>query len=170
MHFTQQQLLEYLDSHKISYHLYQHPPLFTCEQGLAIVADMNIPGMGIKNLFLKDSKKNLYLISATFKTRIDLKTTGKALNAKELRFADAELLEHHLGVQPGSVTPLALINDQDNSVQAILDASIFEQNFIQIHPLKNDATVVITPTDLINFLGFINKSYAVYDFTTNQIV
>ena len=170
MHFTQEQLLEYLSNHQISYQLYTHPQLFTCEQAMEIVKQLNMPGMGIKNLFLKDSKKKLYLIVATYNTRVDLKTVGKTLEAKELRFADAQLLMQYLGVEPGSVTPLALINDKDQAVQAIIDANLLKQEYIQVHPLKNDATVVITPADLIKFFGLSRRPYLVYDFDKNELI
>jgi len=170
MHFTQEQLLEYLSVHQIPYKLYTHAPFFTCEQAAEIVKQLKMPGMGIKNLFLKDSKKKLYLIVATYNTRVDLKTTGKVLEAKELRFADATLLMNYLGVEPGSVTPLALINDKEQTVQAIIDAQVFKQEYIQVHPLKNSATVVITPTDLIKFFTSTNRQYGVYDFTKNEII
>lgn len=170
VNFTKERILEYLSSHQILYKLYTHAPLFTCEQAEEIIAEMNIPGMGIKNLFLKDAKKKVYLIVATYNTHIDLKTTGKALSAKELRFADTNLLMKYLGVEPGSVTPLALINDKEQAVQVVIDADLLKQEYIQIHPLKNDATVVITPADLIKFLNSINTSYLVYDFAKNEII
>lgn len=165
MSFTQEQLLNYLSTHHINYTLFTHQPLFTCEQAKEITGALNIPGMGIKNLFLKDSKKNLYLISATYATHVDLKETGKALGAKELRFADAALLLQYLAVEPGSVTPLAVINDKAQSVKLILDAALFDQEYIQVHPLKNDATIVITPTDLVKFFTTTNRSYVVHDFS-----
>ncbi len=164
MHLTREQLLEYLNTQNISYKLYTHIPLFTCEQALEVVKHLNIPGMGVKNLFLKDDKKKLYLIVAAYDTRVDLKMTGKMLEAKGLRFADATLLMNNLGVEPGSVTPLALINDKEQAVQIILDAELFNHEHIQVHPLKNDATVVISPADLITFLGLLNRSYLTYDF------
>ena len=86
-----------------------------------------------------------------------------------MRFADAKLLMQHLGVEPGSVTPLALINDKDKAVQAIIDAKLLKHEYIQIHPLKNDATVVITPADLLKLFDIINRLYAVYNFTENRI-
>jgi len=170
MFFTQEQLLEYLTAHSIAYKLYTHAPLFTCEQALEIIEQLKMPGMGVKNLFLKDDKKKLYLIVAAYTTCVDLKTTGNVLQAKGLRFADATLLMHHLGVEPGSVTPLALIHDKEQKVQAIIDANLFKQEYIQVHPLKNSATVVITPADLVTFLASINKRYLVYDFTKNEII
>lgn len=169
MPYTPEQLLEFLAAHHIPYILYTHPRLFTCEQAKEIIAQLDMPGTGIKNLFLKDSKKNLYLIVATYNTQVDLKTTGKSLEAKDVRFADATLLMNHLGVEPGSVTPLAIINDNDQAVQVIIDAEVFKQEQIQVHPLSNDATVVITPSDLIAFFKAINRVYRVYDFTTHQL-
>jgi Ala-tRNA(Pro) deacylase len=169
MHLTREQLLTYLNTHHITYQLYNHIPLFTCEQALEVVKELDIPGMGVKNLFLKDDKRNLYLIVAAYDTRVDLKITGKTLEAKGLRFADAVLLMNNLGVEPGSVTPLALINDKEQAVQVILDAELLKQKQIQVHPLKNDTTVVITPTDLITFLRLINRSYLTYDFVKHEI-
>ena len=162
MHFRQEQLFEYLSNNQIHYTLYRHVPVFTCEEAEQLTT-LNMPGVGIKNLFLI-SKKKLFLIIAAYTTRVDLKTVGKALEAKELRFANATLLMDYLGVEPGSVTPLATINDVGQSVQIIIDATILEQEYIQVHPLKNDATLVITPTDLINFFSSINRSYLIYDF------
>jgi len=170
MHLTSEEVLNYLGVHQISYQLYQHEPVFTCEQAIKIVHEMKIDGAGIKNLFLKDNKKKFYHIVALDTARVDLKSVGKVLQTPGLRFADADLLMHYLGVYPGSVTPLALINDKDHAVQAILDVNIFKQEYIQIHPLKNNATIVITPADLIKFFSLTNRSYLVYDFYLNQLL
>lgn len=170
MHLTQEQLLEYLNIHTIPYKLYTHTPLFTCEQAEMIVAQLQMPGMGVKNLFLKDRKKNFYHIIAAYTTRVELKKAGKVLDAKDLRFADAELLKQYLGVEPGSVTPLALINDKEHAVQAIVDTELLKQEYIQVHPLQNDATIVIASKDLIKFFELIKRSYLVYDCANNQII
>lgn len=170
MNLTQAQLLAYLQQHQIPYQLYQHAPVFTCEEATKVIEELQIPGVGIKNLFLKDSKKRLYHLVATYNTRVDLKSTGAVLGAKELRFANAELLMQYLGVEPGSVTPLALINDVDHAVQIIVDADLFKHDLIQVHPLNNDATVVITPADLVKFFTLLQRTYTLYDFTQHQIV
>ena len=170
MNLTQAQLLTYLQQHQIPYQLYQHAPVFTCEAATKVIEELQIPGVGIKNLFLKDSKQRLYHIVATYHTRVDLKKTGAELGAKELRFANAELLMQHLGVEPGSVTPLALINDVAHTVQIIVDVDLFKHALIQVHPLNNSATVVITQADLIKFFTLLQRTYITYDFTQNQIV
>jgi len=169
MALTQAELLQYLATHNIEYQLYEHEPLRTCEQAVVVVERMQIPGMGIKNLFLKDSKKRLYHIIASHTTRIDLKQTGKTLGAKELRFANSELLMTHLGVEPGAVTPLALINDAHNEVQAIIDHTLLDHTHIQAHPLKNDATVVIRLKDLQTFFETISKPYHIYNFADHSL-
>lgn len=169
MQYTQEKLLSYLTQNHIAYKLYSHIPLFTCEQAKTVVAELNMPGAEVKNLFLKDSKKQFWHIIATYNTKIDLKITGKTLGTKELRFADAVLLMHYLGVEPGSVTPLAQINDTQGEVTIIIDAQLLKAECLQVHPLKNDATIIITPLDLLKFFGLINKSYAVYDFDKHEI-
>ena len=167
--FTQDQLLEYFQTHQLSYKLYQHEAVATVEQDLQAIAELNIPGVVIKNLFLKDDYKNFYLVSAVHTTKIDLKSLGKVIEAKKLRFADATLLHTHLGVEPGSVTPLALINDPEFTVKFILDSNILGQGYIQVHPLRNDATVAIKPADLIQFLKLMDRKYDVYNFTHNEL-
>jgi Ala-tRNA(Pro) deacylase len=159
---SQQQLLQHLDMYQIVYQLYTHEPLFTCQQALQVVKELNMPGTGVKNLFLQDDKKIFYLVVAVYTTRIDLKQIKKTMGAKDLRFADAAMLKQHLGVKPGSVTPLALINDEQCVVQVIIDAELFAQEYIQIHPLSNDATVVMRPTGLEAFLISINRCYTIY--------
>jgi len=170
MDHKQAALLAHLQEHNISYELFRHEPFFTCEQAKASVEKINMPGVGIKNLFLKDDKKNFYLISAAYTTAIDLKLVGKTIGAKGLRFADAALLMQRLGVTPGSVTPLALIHDTEKMVQPIIDAAIRAHQYMQIHPLRNDATVVISRADLLKFLAIHQRTYCVYDFEKHEVV
>lgn len=170
MPLSQSDLLNYLDRHSILYTLYKHTPIVTVEQGLALKSSLEMPGTGIKNLFLKDDRKNFYLISATFDTKINLRAFGKLKNIKGLRFADQDLLLQHLGVLPGSVTPLALINDLEQKVHMILDSNILNQDYIQIHPLENNATVVITPADLVRFFNLNSRTYITHDFNEDELI
>jgi Ala-tRNA(Pro) deacylase len=167
MMYTKKDILHYLSAHNINCRIYEHEPLFTCEQAQEIVKQLNIPGIGVKNLFLKDKAKQVYLITACDNTPIDLKAVSKTLDVKELRFANAELMMQHLGVTPGSVTPLALINDKEHAVRFLLDRELLNAEHIQIHPMQNDASVVLTPNDLILFFASINTTYIAYDFVNN---
>ena len=160
MNQAQQKLFDFFDSLGIKHQTYHHNPVFTCAEEVGI----EIPAPPTKNLFLKDDKKRLWLISALQETKIDLKAVAKALDAKGLRFAQPELLLEHLGVEPGSVTFFALINDVEKKVFPILDKKVLEHEVACFHPLKNDATTVIASKDLIKFVEGLSRDCKVIDF------
>lgn len=160
---TKQDLLDIFNNLAIKTETYEHEPLFTVEQALAVAS--HIPGAWCKNLFLKDSKNNVYLISAVHDTKIELKKLSKSIKAPELRFGSAESLKQNLNVEPGSVTPFGLINDRDHKVMVLLDSKLFEHEFISFHPLENTATTVIKPADLITFIKYCGNSLQIIDFS-----
>lgn len=127
-----------------------HEPTFTVAQSQAI--DKALPGGHTKNLFLKCKKGGLYLITALNDTVIELKSLHRTLGSGRLSFAKAELLEEVLGVQAGSVTPFALINDTEHRVQLVLDARMEEFEYLNFHPLDNRATTNIARSDLMRFI------------------
>lgn len=117
-----------------------------------------------KNLFLKAKKprKNvkddslIWLISVPQECKVDLKKISKALGYKdELRQAKPELLLETLGLKPGSVTPLALINDSELKVNVILDEEMMskESNICFFHPLTNEVTIGISALDLSKIIS-----------------
>lgn len=114
--------------------------------------------------FLKDNKKKLWLISALFDTQINLKRISKVIGAPELRFAQPELLISKLGVMPGSVTTFGIINNLEHDVTVILDKKIFGCDIIGLHPLKNNATVTLTPGDLQKFVNACGNPLIIMDF------
>ncbi len=128
-----------------------HPALFTVEESRALRGD--IPGAHTKNLFLKDKKGSLFLVTAREDATIDLKHLHGRIGASgRLSFGSAELLSEKLGVAPGAVTPLGLINDRPASVTVILDAALVSQDLVNCHPLANTATTTIASRDLVAFL------------------
>jgi Ala-tRNA(Pro) deacylase len=131
--------------------LYCHAPVFTVEEAQAV--NHTIPGAHIKNLFLKDKAGALTLITALDDRRLDLTALAKHQGAKRrFSFGSAKLLYTTLGVEPGSVTPLGLINAPAGSIQVVLDAGIFAHALVNPHPLINNATLGMTPTDLVKAL------------------
>ncbi|TAK98414.1 MAG: prolyl-tRNA synthetase associated domain-containing protein [Rhodospirillaceae bacterium] len=128
----------------------EHPAAFTVEDGERHVG--HLPGVHIKNLFLCDAKKRMWLVVAPSARRIDLKTLPDVIGAARLSFGSADRLMRVLGVTPGSVTPFAVINDPDAQVQVILDAWMMDQDLINAHPLVNTMTTTITPSELMVFL------------------
>jgi Ala-tRNA(Pro) deacylase len=126
-----------------------HPPVFTVAESADLKAAM--PGGHTKNLFLKDKKGALLLISAHQDTEIDLKRLHKHLGTQRLSFGKPDLLMEVLGVTPGSVTAFAVMNDVDARVRLILDAALMAHDPVNFHPLTNDATTAIAPGDLVRF-------------------
>ncbi|HTH15670.1 MAG TPA: prolyl-tRNA synthetase associated domain-containing protein [Magnetospirillum sp.] len=129
---------------------HRHAPAFTVEQGNEVWG--NIPGVHCKNLFLKDAKARLWLVVAPGERRIDLKRLPERIGSARLSFGSAELLREVLGVEPGSVTPFALINDRDQRVSVVLDAWMMAQPLLNYHPLRNDMTTTIRADDFRTFL------------------
>jgi Ala-tRNA(Pro) deacylase len=129
---------------------HRHRPVFTVEEGADLKAAM--PGGHTKNLFLKDKKGAIFLISAISDTAIDLNATSKLLGAGRFSFGSAERLMQHLGVEPGSVTLFAIINDPERAVTLVLDEALFAHDLVNFHPLKNDATTAISPADMLKFV------------------
>lgn len=162
------ELFSFLDSLNIKYKTIEHQPLFTVAESKEIAN--KIPGAHTKNLFLKDDHKNYWLISALQETKIDLRSLSKTLLARNLRFAQPELLKQYLDVEPGSVTWFALFNDKKNIVNAILDKAILSYDLVGFHPLVNTATTIVKPEALIQFAEALNHSYQIQDFSyTNSI-
>ena len=113
----------------------EHAPVFTVAESRAIKAA--IPGGHSKNLFLKDRKGRLFLVVARDETAIDLKRLHEAIGAAgRLSFGSAELLRETLGVEPGSVTPFALLNDADGRVAVVLDAALMAFTRVNFHPAR----------------------------------
>jgi len=111
----------------------------------------HLPGVNIKNLFLCDAKKKMWLVVVPHDRRIDLKSVPALIGGGRMSFGSADRLMRVLGVTPGSVTPFAVINDPQAEVQVILDAWMMEQPLVNAHPLINTMTSTITPSALMTF-------------------
>jgi Ala-tRNA(Pro) deacylase len=140
-----------LDALGIATQTVEHAPVFTVADSRSIKA--TIPGGHSKNLFLKDRKDRLFLVVARDETRIDLKRLHESIGGSgRLSFGSADLLRETLGVEPGSVTPFALINDTTRAVTVILDAELMAFAKVNFHPLVNSMTTTIARDDLLVFL------------------
>jgi Ala-tRNA(Pro) deacylase len=150
-HLSPQGLLDYLAALGIVTETVEHEPVFTVAESRPVKA--RIPGAHSKNLFVKDKKGRLFLITAKDETAIDLKRAHGAIGASgRLSFGSAEQLRAVLGVEPGSVTPFAVVNDRAGQVTMILDANLMEHERVNFHPLVNSMTTGISREDLIRFL------------------
>jgi len=160
---TEDELFKFLDDRSIAHVSQRHARVFHVEEGHEIKA--KIPGGHSKNLFLKDAKGELWLISALGETKIDLKRLPGHIGSAKLSFASPERLYDALGVTPGSVTAFALINDLEHKVHFVLDAALLAHSFINFHPLSNDATTTISRQGLLDFVAALGVQPQIIDFT-----
>jgi Ala-tRNA(Pro) deacylase len=149
---TPEDLFATLDRLGIPHRTVTHAPLFTVEQSQALRGQ--IPGGHTKNLFLRDKKGALYLVSAEEDAAIELKSLHRLLAASgRFSFGSADLMRETLGIEPGAVTPFAAMNDHDRRVTVILDAALMEHGTVNFHPLLNTMTTSIGRDDLVRFLA-----------------
>jgi Ala-tRNA(Pro) deacylase len=140
---------------------YDHMPVFTAEEGIKYTA--HIPGVAAKNLFLYDKTGQFWLIVMPYYIKLNIRKLAALIGAAELRFAKPEQLLQYLGITPGSVTPLALINNLNHDVKVILDETLINAELIQIHPLRNDMTITIKPQDLLKFIESCGNQYKIFN-------
>lgn len=164
---TEDDLFARFDALGIKHTTIRHRPVFTVEEGADLKAQM--PGGHSKNLFLKDKKGALFLLCALGETVIDLNAVSKLLGAGRFSFGSAERLKAHLGVEPGSVTIFALINDPERRVTLVLDEALLAHDPVNFHPLKNDATTAISPADLLKFIDALGRDPIRLSFDSNGV-
>ena len=140
----------------------EHPAVFRVGEGEAIKAAL--PGGHTKNLFLKDSKGQLWLVSALQDTQIDLKAMPNVIGSARLSFGSPDAMASALGVTPGSVTAFALINDAGHAVRFVLDAALADADPVNFHPLVNTATTAISQADFRRFLAALGVEPLIVDF------
>ena len=165
---TRSDLIAFFDAHAIAHDTTDHPAVFRVGEGEGIKDD--IPGAHTKNLFLKDAKGRLWLISAQDDTQIDLKRLHTVIGSARLSFGSAELMEQVLGVTPGSVTAFALINDVDHRATFVLDRRLAQAERVNFHPLTNTATTGVSQAGFARFLQALGIAPMVVDFAAMAVV
>ena len=147
---TRRELFERLESLAIETQTKDHDAVYTVEEARALRGE--IPGAHCKNLFLKDKKGQVWLVVCLEDAQIDLKALPAKIGAARISFGKPDLLMELLGVNPGSVTPFALINDTDCRVNVVLQQEMMAHDVVNYHPLENTATTSITPDGLLTFI------------------
>lgn len=147
---TRAELMQRLGDLAIPFETVEHAAVFTVAESENL--HRQVPGAHTKNLFLKDAKDRLFLVVAASHTLVDLKTLPKAIGSGRLSFGKPELLLQALGVTPGSVTALSLINDRAQKVTVVVDARLMDYDHVNCHPLENTATTRLARDDLMRFI------------------
>ncbi len=145
-------LENFLAVHALMFERYEHPAVMTVAESELLAPQM--PGAKTKNLFLRDKKGSKYfLVTIPAALSVNLKQLGALLGVAGLSFASPERLLSCLGVSPGSVTLLGLVNDPEHHVQFVIDQALWDAPAVQAHPLVNTATMVVPHAGLVQFLA-----------------
>lgn len=141
----------FLREHGISWEHHTHPPLFTVSDSQSLRGEL--PGAHCKNMFLKEKKGGLWLVTCLEHRQIRIRDLEREIGAKGCSFGKEDLLWEVLGVRPGAVTPFAAMNDPEGRVRVVLDRQMMAETVINAHPLHNEATTAIVTADLRRFFA-----------------
>jgi len=140
-------LMADLNELAITHQVHEHQAVFTVEESGAIKTD--IACLHTKNLFLKDAGGAFFLLTVPVEARIDLKRVHPLLGCRRLSFGKTDAMASLIGVSPGSVTPLAMINAKPGSITLVVDQALAVDEPVGVHPLRNTATVALNGIDIL---------------------
>lgn len=152
-------IFELLNELNINYEIISHQAVSTVEEAKHL--ENMIEGIGCKNLFLTDKKGKYFLFTLHEDKKANLKELAKQLNVSKLSFASFEDLKEILNLEPGSVTPLSIINDKDNKVTLVIDEDIITEKIL-VHPNTNTKTMSINFKDIEKIFNYTNHKYIIY--------
>ncbi|OED39469.1 hypothetical protein AB833_15300 [Chromatiales bacterium (ex Bugula neritina AB1)] len=151
-----------LDELGIIHSSISHAPMRTVADSLALRD--GVPGGYSKNLFLRNRKGKMLMVTLLEHRTINLKLFGESLGFGKLSFASPERLMHYLGVIPGAVTPLAILNDVTRSVKLVLDKQLLEMDPLHFHPCDNRMTTTLSAEDLLRYINRHHGEPEIVDF------
>jgi Ala-tRNA(Pro) deacylase len=156
-------LFALLDRLGLPYSTATHAPVMTVAASRDVKAIL--PGGHTKNLFMKDKRGQLVLISAWQESQLPLNQLHREIETQRLSFTDPPTLWQALGVTPGSVTGFCLLNDEVGRVKFIADAALLAFDTVNFHPLRNDMTTSIATADFLAFAAATGHTVQRVDFT-----
>ena len=154
-----QKIFDILDSLEIEYTNYEHDAVFTCDEAKGV----EIPGKRVKSLLLRNKKAtNFYMVVLGDNKRLDTNDIRAIFDDSKMSFASPERMMEKIWLKPGSVSPFALINNQEKDIRVVFDSEL-KSWLVWFHPLQNDNTIVINMNDIEKFLDNLWVEYTFSD-------
>jgi Ala-tRNA(Pro) deacylase len=155
-------LFKFLDQLSIHYERHDHVAVYTSEQLRQV--ESPLPGVSTKNLFLRDKKGTRHFLLVLDDTKtLGLKALAGRLGTTTLSLGSPERLMAHLGVEPGAVSLLCLVNDPQHKVEFLVDRDVWQAEMLQTHPLINTVTIALSLADVRRFLEATGHTARVVD-------
>lgn len=158
---SHQKVIGALDTLGLAHKTSKHEPMFTVEDAIRLREDDS--GGHSKNLFLKNRKGCMWLVVMGESKRANLASLSKTLQSGSLSFASADRLMNYLGVTPGAVTPLAVMNDHQCKVTLIIERALLDYDILHFHPCTNDMTTSLSAEALLTFVTSWNHPPVIID-------
>jgi len=160
-------IFRFLEENGIVYKRCDHPAVFTCEEAERLVPPMG--GAKTKNIFVRDKKgKRHFLVVVGYEKTVDLKSLSSLLGVSSMTMASPDRLKRYLGVDPGSVTILAVINDTEGKVEVVFDKALWDSQSFRCHPLVNTSTLAVSKEGIQRFMGLTGHKVIVVDVPGRQ--
>jgi Ala-tRNA(Pro) deacylase len=154
----QPELYKLLNDLSISFEYHEHPPVATIEDAKLYWKDLN--SGRCKNIFFRNHKGDRhYLVILEHLRQLNIRDLEQRLRQGKLTFASDQRLKKYLEVEPGSVSPFGLINDESHHVHLFIDEKLNEFERLSFHPNLNTASLVVAKNDLIRFLNHLGNRW-----------
>ena len=155
-----EEVLKVLQDLDIHYELVKHEPVYTIEDMNNLDKDIFKGAEICKNLFLRDQKgKRHFLMVLCSEKKADMKKIQEQALSTRLSFASSERLMKYLKLEPGYVSPMGLINDEEKKVEVLIDKDLKDKSLLAVHPNTNEASLLITYEDLMKFIKSMGNAY-----------
>ena len=153
-----EQVKKYLEGLGIKFKTHKHPPVYTAKEAEKYWNE--IKGIHSKNLFLKSDSGRFFLAIIPCKNRLDMKKIDE-LAGEKVRFGDETDLKQVLGIEAGSVSPFALLNDKEGKTRLLIDKEVWEADFDSFHPCINTETLELSGQDFRKFIRSLKNKYEI---------
>lgn len=157
-----QELLDELQKLDIKYEMVDHPAAKTTAEADAYIAGKI--GVRTKSMFLKDKKKNFYLVIMDDAKRMDFKEFQDLTGTKRISMAHDSDIEDQLGLEAGIVSPFGIMNNAAHNLQIYFDQDMLDENIpLTFHPNINTHTIFLSAADLMKFIKAQGFDYQIID-------
>ena len=157
-----QELLDELQKLDIKYEMVDHPAAKTTAEADAYIAGKI--GVRTKSMFLKNKKKNFYLVIMDDAKRMDFKEFQELTGTKRISMAHDSDIEDQLGLEAGIVSPFGIMNNTAHNIQIYFDQDMLDENIpLTFHPNINTHTIFLSAADLMKFIKAQGFDYQIID-------